>query len=162
MKQNVCQNRTSHSRVIWDSIFCDFQGQLQGHRKSNLIGAFDSQHTLSQYLSIQTVCLSRSVWPLEAVEVSSVNIDHKIDLGGQFPDVVWSEAKVDRRPIETTKTNSSKRSHHSLAIQPHHFFLLHANSAHSTKVLLLAKCVYKLKKYQLVANFNMPKKFNTH
>ena len=35
------------------------------------VGAFDSQHTLSKYLSIQTMCLSRSVRPLEAIEDSS-------------------------------------------------------------------------------------------
>ena len=64
--KKVHPDRSSHSRVIQVSSFADLDLDLQGHRRSNLIGALDSQPTLSQYLSIQTMSLSGSVWLLQA------------------------------------------------------------------------------------------------
>ena len=78
--KKVHPDRSNRSRAIQDSNFDDLD--LQGQRRSNLIGAFDSQPTLSQYLSIQTIRVSGSVWPLQAVEVPSESDDLDFDLEG--------------------------------------------------------------------------------
>ena len=51
-------------------------------RYRNLVGAFDSQPTLSQYLPIQTISLSGSFWPLQPVEVPSESDDLEFDIEG--------------------------------------------------------------------------------
>ena len=45
-----------------------------------MAAAFDSQHALSEYMSIQTMFLSRSVWLLQAIEVPSESDDLDFDL----------------------------------------------------------------------------------
>ena len=80
--KKVHPDRSNRSRVIQVSSFDDLDLDLQGHRRSNLIGAFDSQPTLSQYLPIQTMFVSRSDWPLQAVEVPSESDDLDFDLQG--------------------------------------------------------------------------------
>ena len=82
-QKKVHPDRSNRSRVIQVSSLDDLVLDLQGHRRSNLVGAFDSQPTLSQYLPIQTMSLSGSVWPLQAVEIPSESDDLDFDLEGR-------------------------------------------------------------------------------